>query len=216
MQPKDYYKILNVSPGAGEQEIRKAFRSLAQTYHPDKNNGDASKEAIFREVQEAYEILSDSKSREEYNYKRWYTRSIGKSFREQPVSPDQIWAESRRLSEYLASVNNLHVDYDILSHRIRSILSPENIAILIHFNNVPLNERIVRSLLESATTLPARYLDPICLLLAKVAGNDPLLLSEIKSYSEERINREFWQKHTGWLVILVTFLICWLMYIYAS
>ena len=78
MQPKDYYKILNVSPTAGADEIRKAFRTLALKYHPDRNHGDKYKEALFRDVQEAYQTLADPKTREEYNYKRWYTRSLGK------------------------------------------------------------------------------------------------------------------------------------------
>ena len=216
MQPKDYYKILNVVPNCGQPEIRKAFRSLALKYHPDKNNGDAQKAAMFREVQEAYEVLSDPKSREEYNYKRWYTRSVGKSFREQAITPEQIWAESRRLADYLATVNNMHIDFDILSSRIRSILSAENITILLQANEIQFNEKIVRSILKSSASLPASYAQPIYLLLKKVAIDNPTLLADIKQCSDEKSTSEVWRKHTGWMVIAVTLLICWLMYLYAG
>lgn len=216
MQPKDYYKILNVPPTAGTDEIRKAFRNLALKYHPDRNNGDRYKEAMFREVQEAYETLSDKKSREEYNYKRWFTRSLGKQFREQAITPLQIQAEAGKLANYVASINNLQVDYDILSNRIRSVLSTQNIDILLQFNEVVINEKIIGLLLRSCDPLPARYVEPICLLMAKIAGTNNSLLSEIRDYSQERFSREYWQKRKGWLVLLCTILICWLMYIYAS
>lgn len=61
---KDYYKILGVNKNASEEEIKKAFRKLAHAYHPDKSGGD---EAKFKEVSEAYAVLSDKKKREQYD-----------------------------------------------------------------------------------------------------------------------------------------------------
>jgi curved DNA-binding protein len=61
---KDYYKILGVERNASEEEIKKAFRKLAHAYHPDKSTGD---EAKFKEVSEAYAVLSDKKKREQYD-----------------------------------------------------------------------------------------------------------------------------------------------------
>ena len=61
---KDYYEILGVSKDASEAEIKKAYRKLAHTYHPDKKGGD---EAKFKEVNEAYQTLSDPQKRQQYN-----------------------------------------------------------------------------------------------------------------------------------------------------
>lgn len=61
---KDYYSILGVEKGASKDEIKRAFRKLAHKYHPDKKGGDESK---FKEVNEAYSILSDDKKRAEYD-----------------------------------------------------------------------------------------------------------------------------------------------------
>ena len=216
MRLKDYYKILNVSPTAGGHEIRKAFRVLALKYHPDKTQGDKYKEGLFREVQEAYEILSDHKKREEYNYQRWYTRSLGKSYREQAITPQEILRETKKLSDYIISVNSLHIDYDLLSSRIRSLLASENIEVLLQFNELSVNRQIIGLLLKTAEPLPFRYVEPISILMAKVAGTDNELLQQIKSYSRQRMSREYWEKRKVWLVIIATVLICWLMYIYAS
>jgi len=216
MRLKDYYKILNVSPTAGAHEIRKAFRVLALKYHPDKTQGDKYKEGLFREVQEAYEILSDHKKREEYNYQRWYTRSLGKSYSEQAITPQEILRETKKLSNYILSVNSLHIDYDILSSRIRSLLASENIEVLLQFDELSVNRQIIGLLLKTAEPLPFRYVEPISILMAKVAGTDNELLQQIKSYSRQRMSREYWEKRKVWLVIIATVLICWLMYIYAS
>ncbi len=64
---KDYYKILGVDKKASLNEIKKAYRKLARKYHPDLNPGDKEAEAKFREIQEAYEVLSDPKKRAEYD-----------------------------------------------------------------------------------------------------------------------------------------------------
>jgi DnaJ-class molecular chaperone len=67
MEYKDYYKILNISRGASADEIKKAFRKLARKYHPDVNPGDKKAEEKFKEINEAYEVLSDADKRKKYD-----------------------------------------------------------------------------------------------------------------------------------------------------
>lgn len=67
MEYRDYYKILGVDRNADEKEIKRAFRKLAQQYHPDKNPGDKSAEARFKEINEAYTVLSDPEKRSKYD-----------------------------------------------------------------------------------------------------------------------------------------------------
>ncbi|WP_234121435.1 molecular chaperone DnaJ [Clostridium hydrogenum] len=67
MANKDYYEVLGIQKGASEDEIKKAFRKLAIKYHPDKNRGNKEAEEKFKEINEAYQVLSDPEKRSNYD-----------------------------------------------------------------------------------------------------------------------------------------------------
>ena len=76
---KDYYNILGVSRSSSADDIKKKFRKLALKYHPDRNPGDKKAEARFKEITEAYEVLSDSEKRAKYDQFGKYWQQAGSS-----------------------------------------------------------------------------------------------------------------------------------------
>ena len=64
---KDYYSVLEIKKGASDDEIKKAYRKLAMQYHPDRNKDDKRAESKFKDISEAYAVLSDNKKRQQYD-----------------------------------------------------------------------------------------------------------------------------------------------------
>ncbi len=216
MELKDYYKILNVTPLATPQQIKKSFRLLALKWHPDKNPGNIYAEAQFREVQEAHEILSDTKKREAYNYKRWYRRSLGKDFTSVLTTPENILWECNRLENYVSGINVFQVDYDALSHHIRKLLKDTNTGILKQYNNTSINQQVVYKILRCSLPLPRQYTEIITELLTGIAGKDREMNENIRQFKKQQKQKESWNKYKVFSVFLFTIIICWLIYILAG
>ena len=110
---KDLYKLLGLSRGASQDEIRKAHRKLAREYHPDANPGDRSTEERFKDVQQAYEILSDPHKRQEYD-KKLHASSRGGSNKSRARAGGRTGGEGTRkvdLTDLLSKMADLSSDH---------------------------------------------------------------------------------------------------------
>lgn len=84
---KNYYLILGISPSAQQEEIKIAYRALAKKFHPDINPGSTLIEERFKEISEAYNVLSDEESRRKYDLKFLYAKNATTTQREQRARP---------------------------------------------------------------------------------------------------------------------------------
>jgi len=210
---KDYYKTLEISPTASEQEVKRSFRRLVHRFHPDKNGSDSVADARFREIREAYEILSDPRLREEYNYKRWYNRSLGKRFQAAPLNPGDIVRECERLYHYVQALSSSRVDADALSYHIRTqLLNANHLRLLQQFNDAGANRQIISLLITVCRSMPWRYIEPIAGLLQQVAGTDTAPVEEVQRFIHfHRAGRQ-WGRWRVIIVMVVTAFLCWLIY----
>lgn len=208
---KDYYKVLEVTPVASLQEIKKSFRRLAIRYHPDKNNGDHLAAARFVEIQEAWEVLSDPQKREEYNYNRWYTRRTGAGYTEKPLTPEEILASSDKVKNAIAAMNFFQVDVRSLSNHIRQLLNQTSLGILHQFNRQNTNRQIIKNLLQAAAPLPLKEHLPVHETLMQLAGEDEEMKQLLQQALRSKKQRDQWDRYKWLVVVLIIAFICWLM-----
>ena len=120
MSSKDYYQLLGVKSNASTEEIKKSYRRLALKYHPDKNPGDLLAEAVFKEIAEAYDVLSDAKKREDYHYKRFYTYNY-KYAAAQTATPQSILNDAIKLQKLIEKADPFRINRDALLFQLQQI-----------------------------------------------------------------------------------------------
>src|SRR3954451_12293277 len=110
MSQKNYYQLLHVSPQATQQEIKAAYRKLAFKYHPDRNKGDTITEAILKEINEAYSVLSNPEKRKFYNASIAINNFHSKHKRQTPVTSQNILQYAIKLKMFVERSNVLSIN----------------------------------------------------------------------------------------------------------
>jgi molecular chaperone DnaJ len=211
MALKDYYELLEISPGAPEASIRKAYRKLAMRYHPDRNVGNPFAVHHFREIQEAYEVLSNPVRRNEYHHKKWMHQP-GNRKNILPVTPEEILQEAIKIERYVAVLDIFRMNKKALSGNLLQLLNDSHLGILEEKNRSGINEKIVLSVLKSVNPLPYPFLHQISNRLLKVAGAEQALQTKIQSVMLEKKQQYLWDKYKGLLMLLIALGISFLIY----
>lgn len=136
---KDYYAILGVTADASRETIKAAYRKLAKQYHPDKNPGNAAAEDIFKEINEAHEVLCNETLRNEYDT---YQSKQAEKGRDEPIIPDKN-KKTRRETKKVKREDRLYVQGKI---RVKFWAEPEDDSIYraqeIHYKITPTDVRV--------------------------------------------------------------------------
>ena len=219
MSEKDYYKILEVSPAATSADIKKSYRRLALKYHPDKNFGNKLYEAKFKEIHEAYRVLSDLKQRQEYNIRRNYNADAGRRKTYQPPPPATAYTILNQTIDFrkkIAVLDPYRMNKVALYQQIQHILSKHNIIILQQNNDAKLNTRIIEEILFCSRHLPFAHVERICLQLTALAGTDNALYRRIYGFLKEIRIKSYWEKYKLILALVVAVIICFIIYMLSA
>ena len=212
---KDYYQILGVAPAATLEEIKKAYRALAFKYHPDQNPDNQFAEAQFKELQEAYSILSNKTKRQQYDEERWLSGMSTRAKDKTAITPQWILLECKKLSKHMMHIDTYRMSHRSLSEYILLLLSDAHMAVLQQQQTNEVNEDIIKEVLVATRNLQYQYLESITSRLKILARSDNTIIEFIDSNIKERKKAASWDKYMPLFVIIITLLLCVIMYIYA-
>lgn len=205
MQVKDYYKILEVEPGAVEADIKKNFRKLALRYHPDTNGGNQQANAWYREIQEAYEVLTDPGRKAIYHQERWLLKSTGKPFADTfPLTPYYIEKKCAEFEQSVRLMDHFRMDHKALEKRINELLNDEVMTALQEQADLESKTNIIDLLIKSMEPLDYKYTATVFSKLFVLAGSEALLIKTIHNFRSNKKQEAWWAKHQGWVIALLT------------
>lgn len=212
MQNKNYYKILELTHSASQQDIKKAFRQLAMKYHPDKNGDKKFAEAHFREIQEAYQVLSDPNRRSAYNQSRWYRQSMRRETASEIITPGSILKKCQDLNRYLLEQDAFRINQQALHQYIMHLLSEKNLSLLIESKDNLFNTSVIKEFLKASRLLSYMYMKKVGDKLLLLAGDDYTAVETIYSCLRERRMQSYWQQYQPLIILAITLVLCWVIY----
>ena len=212
MPVKDYYATLRIPQGADASSIKKAFRTLAMEYHPDKRGENAENVHYFREIQEAYGILSDPQLREEYHYQRWLEKSMGHQL-DTFIQPAQILQLFIKAEQYIASTDGFRTDKMSLFNHVFKLFSHERLEAILSENNSAMESTTVQMAIRMAKHLSLEG----CLFLAdhckKILEKHPHEARDWEKLIKKKKQEDRLEQLKVPLVLVLTLLICFLIFL---
>jgi len=201
----DYYQVLGVSPTATNEEIKKAYRKLALQYHPDVNSNKNISEDTFRNIQEAYSVLSNPHKRQEYHFKRFYTQIP----KQEIITISGIIQQATSFKNWVSISDPYRLDFDKIEYHLLQILSKQNIALLVSDASVLQKQNITSLLLFCSQYLPYKQATAIHSILLQIS---PESSTNIELQQQQLKRQFYWEKYKFMVVIIVTLLACVAMY----
>lgn len=215
---KDYYKILGLAPGASLADIKKSFRKLAMMYHPDRNFGSDLHEAKFKEIKEAYEVLSDTKQRQEYNSRRReHTQTqTEKKPKYQPPTAHSILSQAIEFRKRISAIDPQRLNKRALNHHIQYLLAIQHILILKHANDPKITRHFINEILQCSRFLLFPQVEKICAQLLQLAGTDNESYQKIYNFSKQSRIQTYWSKYKFLFAVIVALILCLLIYLIST
>lgn len=210
MPLKNYYAVLGVPHAATAEDIRNAFRRLAKTYHPDVAPDNPFAAVHFREIQEAYETLSDPDRRAGYDEALWLRGLTSRSRNAVAITPEWLLGEAEKLRRHMNTIDSYRMNHLALKEYVEALLSDEHLSVL---QAAPVQrEALLNSVFRSVAKLRLQYLQALEPRLTLLAGDNTESTAEIRDYLKLRRQEAGWNRRRPWIVLAVTILICFIIW----
>jgi curved DNA-binding protein CbpA len=207
MPVKDYYKLLKIEHSADLKAIKKAYRNLAMQYHPDKHGDNHSTQFYFREIQEAYETLSNPKKREEYHYQIWLEKAQGHAL-DSALTADQIIQLFIQTERAIHQTDSFRRNNEQLTEILINLYSNTRLDLIIESNDSSLEMTTIKLAMQSASSLPSyaqfKLIDQLHPILKKHLKMHEIWLQQVKA----RVKEEKFETYKIPVIIIITILLC--------
>ena len=210
MALKDYYQILQVDAGADRATIKKAYRRLAMQYHPDKQT-DAIATHYFREIQEAYEILSDPGKREHYHYERWLEQSMGNKM-EGFMPAHQIIQLIIKTEQYLSGIDKFRMNSYQLLHYLLNLFNNSRLETLINEDDATIENTCIASAMRMSADLKSDCQIQLQYRFKNILKHHPLLNDSWNKQIDSKIKLEKREKQMIPILVISVIIACLIFY----
>lgn len=212
MDLKDYYSILELPPSASVDEVKRAYRRLAQVYHPDKSGNDPYARAQFTAIKEAYETLTNPQRKEEYLQTRWYAKSQGHMATVAPITPVSFLQRLILKERAVYQIDAHRSDYLSLVKNLEEFYSDETIETLLGFGDKTTLDEIVACSIRMAAVIPHPWVQPLLQRIARL-DTDNRFQKQISSLSAKSKRTASIEKYMPLVVALITLLILLMIFL---
>jgi len=212
MPSKDYYQILEIEPGADEYAIKKAYRRLAMQYHPDRSSKNQDDSGLFRDINEAYEVLSDPSKREQYHYERWLHQSMGAKMQGY-LNAYQIYQVILESEKYLSGIDQYKVNDYALLNVLLNLFTTSRIQSIAAEKNSDLEKNTITIAMKIASGLKSECEIQLKERMSVLTNANPSMNELWETAISNKIRSERNSTYTIPILLLIVIILCMLFYL---
>jgi curved DNA-binding protein CbpA len=213
----NYYKILGLNSDASFEDIKKAYKLLAKKYHPDLNPNDPFAEIQFKEISEAYYILSNYDKKAKYDSKFFtdvkskYNSNKTNSTSDYTLSPELILNSIKKINEQLNGHSKKSINQSLLYNSLNNLLTTEVLDYLIAKNNIIINNAIINEVISCTNFLALPYVENICIKLVYLSNTNNYIFKKIKKFLTKKRYLSYWDRYGIYSLIVLLLLFFWFL-----
>lgn len=209
---KDLYAVLQVSPQATAQEIKKAFRQLAMRYHPDSNRHDPLANQKFQQLKAAYDILIDKKKRAQYHFERSLQQKP--AARPSAISFEELWKRAKATNNSIKASDPFRVDRDAVLFEIQRLLTSDHIGLIQKTAAGSIQRKnMYTTILDCCMPLSFESKQIICNDLSAIDPTDLYSNKLITDFIRQEQWATYWEKYKTAAALITAIIVCMAIYL---